>query len=114
MLLGILNPRIVSRGQQVSTDLLSSGQELIKLQVIVAETARNWCATREILVDKWTHHIALKTVLMFHDVVSNPKMLCNVAPFVNVLDRAASPLHLLRLALASGKPPLVPELHRQA
>src|SRR5581483_1250007 len=51
--------RVVAGREQVRANLTRDDQELIELQVIIAETARNWCAPREILVDKRTNHVAL-------------------------------------------------------
>src|SRR5205823_13372645 len=89
-------------------------EQLIKLQVIVAKTAWNRRATREILVDKRAHDVALKPLLMVNNVVRNPKMLCDMTSVVHVLDGAASALRFLRHALTTSQPPLIPELHSQA
>jgi len=44
---------------------------LIKLQMIVAEAARNRSSPRQILLHKGTHHIALKTVFVVDHVIRN-------------------------------------------
>src|SRR4051812_8745652 len=97
--------------QQVGADLLRSNKELIKLQVIVAETTRNWRTAGEIFINKRAHYISLEALLVVHNVIRNPKMLGYMASVVNVLDGAASPLHLLRHSLPPGESSLIPELH---
>src|SRR5581483_7164788 len=92
-LLGVLDARIVTGRQHVGADLACGNQKLIELQVIVAETARNRRTSGEILVHERTNHVALEALLMVHDVVRNAKLLGDVPRVVNVLDRAAAPLH---------------------
>src|SRR5438105_4816582 len=100
--------------KQVSADLLCRGQQLVKLQVIVAETARNWRTAREIFIHKWAYDVSFEAFLMVDYVIRNPQLLGNLAGIVDVFDRAASPLHLLRHSLSTGQPSLIPELHGQA
>src|SRR5579862_5442599 len=49
----VLDPSIVPGRQQVGPDLARRDEELVKLQVIVAETAWNRRAARKILLDEW-------------------------------------------------------------
>jgi hypothetical protein len=93
---------------------LRSNEKLIELQVIVAKTARNRRTAGEILIHKRTNYITLKPVLMVDYVVRNPKMLGNATRIVNVLNRTAATLHMLRHSFASREPSLVPKLHSQA
>src|SRR5579884_4078452 len=65
----VLDPRIVPGRQQVGADLARRNEELVKLQVIVAETTRNRRSARKILLDEWLHHIALETLFLIDHVV---------------------------------------------
>ena len=76
----------MSSRKQVGTNLLGRNKELVKLQVIVAETARNRSTAREIFVNKRTNDVALEPLLMVHYIVRNTKMLGYMASVVNVLD----------------------------
>src|ERR1700733_25853 len=46
-----LNSGVVAGGQRVRANLLRHDQQLIKLQMVVAQAARNGCAPRQILLD---------------------------------------------------------------
>ncbi|OLE64515.1 MAG: hypothetical protein AUG74_13100 [Bacteroidetes bacterium 13_1_20CM_4_60_6] len=87
---------------------------MIKLQVVIAEAARNRRATGKILIHKWTNYILLKTLLVIYHIVWNAEILGYAACIVNVLYGAAAPLHLLRHALTTSQTALVPELHGQS
>jgi hypothetical protein len=104
----------VSRGQHVRANLPRGNQQLVKLKMVVAQAARNRRAPGKILVNKRTHHVALKALLMVHHVIRNSQLLGHATRVIHVVNRAAASLHLLRHALVSGQPALVPELHRQA
>ena len=101
-------------GQQVSADLARGEQQLVKLQMVVAQAARDGRASGKIFVDERTHHVALKALLMVDHVIRNAQVLGHAAGVVHVIDRAAAALHLLGHAFASGQAALVPELHGQA
>src|SRR5215471_6637178 len=101
-------------GDGVRSNLLCDNQQLIKLQVIVAETARDGRAPGKVLFDERTHHVTLKALLMIHDVIGYSDLLSHTAGIVDVVERAAATVNRFRHALASSQPPLVPELHRQA
>src|SRR6185437_206145 len=105
---------VVAGGQQVCANLPSRDQKLIKLQVVVAQSARDGRAPGKILGDKRTHHVALKPLLVIDNVVGNAQVLGHGARVVDILNGAAAPLDVLRHALATGEPALVPELHGQA
>src|SRR6185503_5645071 len=109
-----LAARVVARGQQVCANLPRRDQQLIKLKMVVAQAARDGRAPGKVLGDKRTHHVALKTLLVVDDVVGNAQVLGHGARVVDILNGAAAPLNVLRHALATGEPPLVPELHGQA
>jgi hypothetical protein len=99
--------------QHISANLPRGDQKLVELQMVVAQAAGNRRSPGKILVNKRTHHVALKTLFMVHHVIRNAKVLGHAARIVHVVNGAAAALHLLRHALATGKPPLVPKLHSQ-
>src|ERR1022692_1522210 len=105
------NPSIMSGRNRIGANLPRHNQKLIKLQVIVTEAARDRRAPRQILLNKRTHHIALKTLLVIDHVVRNAERLRDTAGIVNIVDRTAAPLHRFRHARVPSEPPLVPKLH---
>src|SRR6266566_5438682 len=60
---------VVSRSQQVCSDLAGSEQQLVKLQMVVAQAARDGSASGKIFLHKGTHHVTLKAVLMVDHVI---------------------------------------------
>src|SRR5437588_3464950 len=59
-----LHAGVVAGGDALGADLPGGNQEIIKLQVIVAECAWNWRTAREILLHERPHHLLLKALLM--------------------------------------------------
>src|SRR3954469_8916550 len=60
--------RVMPGRDVLGTDLACRSQQLIKLQMIVAERARNRRSARKIVVDEWLHDVALKPVFLVHHV----------------------------------------------
>src|SRR5947209_1904666 len=108
-----LTTRIVPGGQQICPNLARRHQQLIELQVIVAEAAWNGRASGKIFLHKGTHHVILETILVVDHVVRDTEVLGDTAGIVNVIDGAAASLHLLRHSLMARQAALVPELHGQ-
>src|SRR5581483_6808838 len=75
---------------------------------------RNRSAAGEILLHKRTNDIALKAVLMIHDVVRNADRFRNTTCVIDIIERATATLNGLGHALVTGEAALVPELHGQA
>src|SRR5271163_2902043 len=98
----------------ISANLPGNNEKLIKLQVIVAEAARDRRASGKILLDERPHHIALKTLFVIDHVIRNAESLGNTTRIVDVVNRAAAALHGFRHAFVASKSALVPELHGQA
>jgi hypothetical protein len=76
----------MSSGNCIRANLLGYSQKLIKLQVIVAETARYGCAARKVLLHKRPYHFAFKTVLMIDHVIRNPYRLGYAARVVHIVE----------------------------
>src|SRR6266404_9484097 len=98
----------------VGANLLRHNKKLVKLQVIVAETAGDRCTPGKILLDERTHHIALKALFVIDHVVGDANGLGNAASIVDIVDRTAAALDGFGHAFVSGETALVPELHGQA
>ena len=109
----VLVASVMAGGEQISADLAGGDEQLVELQMIVAETARDRRASREIVVDEGPNHIVLEARLLIDDVVRNAKLLGDVAGVVDVVDGAAAALHGLGHALVTGEAALVPELERE-
>src|SRR4051812_18112580 len=100
--------------KQVSANLARRDQQLIKLQVIVAEATRNRRASGKIVLDKGLHHILFEAILVIHHVVRNPEHLRDTTSVVNIINRAATSLDGLRHSMGTSQTSLVPQLHSQA
>src|SRR5438445_8072951 len=101
-------------GNLIGANLPGYNKKLVKLQVIVAETARDRSAPGKVLLDERTHDIALKALLVIDHVVGDAEGLGNAASIVNVVDRTAAALDGFGHAFVSRETALVPELHGQA
>ena len=89
-------------------------QQLVELQVVVAERAGNRRAPGQVLGDKRPHHIALEPLLLVDHVVGNAQVLGHAARVVHIVERAAAArLRRVGNAVLAGQPRLVPELQRQ-
>ena len=82
--------------------------------MIVAQAARDGRASRKILLDERTHHVALEALLVIDHVIRDADGLGDAARVVHVVEGAAASLHRLRHALVPSQTALVPELHGQA
>jgi hypothetical protein len=101
-------------GNTLGANLSRHNKKLIKLQVIVAEAARDRRTPGEVLFYERPHYIALETLFVIDHVVGDAEGLGNAASIVDIVDRATAALHRFGHAFVSGKPALVPELHGQA
>src|SRR5438477_42866 len=84
---------VLAGRQQICPNLPRGDQQLIKLQVVIAEAAWNGRATGKILIHKWTNYVLLKTLLVIYHIIWNAEALGYPACIVNILDRAAASLH---------------------
>jgi len=106
--------RIMPGGDAVGTDLTGGDEELVELEVVVAEGAGDGRAAGEVLADEGLYYFRLETVLLVDDVVRDVELLGYVARVVDVVDAAAAALDGLGHAFVSGKAALVPELEGEA
>src|SRR5271167_2029441 len=105
---------VVAGSYAFRADLAGDYQELIELQVIVAEAARDGRTPGKIFRDERANDLALEALLVIHHVIRNADVLGDAAGIVNIVEGAASSLHGLGHAFVTGEPALVPELHGQA
>ena len=82
--------------------------------MIVAQTAGYGRPSRQILFNKGPHHVLLKALLMIDHIVGDIERLGDAAGVIDIINRTAASADMLRHAFVAGKPPLVPELHRQS
>ena len=101
-------------GNAIGANLLRDYEELIELQMIVAEAAWDRRSSRKILGNERAHHVLLEAFFVIHHVIGNADVLGDASGIVDIVERAAAAGYLLGHALVSGEPPLVPELHGQA
>src|SRR5262249_10548607 len=109
-----LQPSIVAGRDGIGTNLPCRNQELIELQMIVAEAAWDRRAPGKILVYERTHHVALETLLVIDYVIRNSNRLRHPPRVINIVKRAATSLYGFRHSGMARQPPLVPKLHREA
>src|SRR5208283_1844160 len=101
-------------GKQVCANLARGDEQLVELQMVVAEAARNRRASGKILVDEGPDYVVLKTRLLIDDVIRNTELFSDVTCIVDIVDGAAAPLHRLGHALVAGQPALVPKLQGES
>ena len=107
-------PRIVPGGDAVGADLAGGDEELVELEVVVAEGAGDGGAAGEVFADEGLDDFGFEAVLLVDDVVGDVELLGYVAGVVDVVDAAAAALNGLGHAFVSGEAALVPELEGEA
>ena len=105
---------VVSGSDTVSANLPGYNKKLVKLQVIVAETAGDGRASGKVLVDEGTDNVALETLFVIDHVVGDADGFGHAARIVDVVEGTATSLDRLGHAFVPGETALIPELHRQA
>ena len=100
---------------RVGADAARGLEQLVELEMVVAERARDRRASGEILANKRPHHILLEALLLVDDVVGNAQVLGDAAGVVDIIERAAAAgLGRVGDAVLAGEAGLIPELERQA
>ena len=90
-------------------------EQLVELEVVVAQRAGDGRAAGEVLVDEGPHDIALEALLLVDDVVGNAQVLGDAAGVVDIIERtAAAGLGRVGDAVLAGQAGLVPKLEGQA
>ena len=111
----VLVDRVVAGGDAAGADGARGLQQLIELEMVVAERAGNRRAPGEILADERPDHILLEALFLVDDVVGNAEVLGHAARVVHVIERtAAAGLGRVGNAVLAGQAGLVPELQREA
>ncbi len=111
----ILVDRVVSGGNRIRADGSRRLQQLVELQMVVAERAGNRRAPGEVLRHKRPHHILLEALLLVHHVVGNAEVLGHAPRVVHVVERAAAArLGRVGNPMLARQPRLIPELEREA
>src|SRR5258707_137528 len=90
---------------------LKFDQQLVELEMVVAQAAWNRCAAGEVILDKGADNLALEALFVIDHVIGNPDGLGDTARVVDVVERAAAPLDGFGHAFVTGEAALVPELH---
>src|SRR2546427_9291654 len=103
-----LHTRIMTSSKSICANLLGNNQRLVKLQMIVAQAARDRSPPGEVFLDKGTHHIALEPVFVIDHVVRNAESLSHTASVVNIVERTAATLNCFRHAGVAGETALIP------
>ena len=94
---------VVAGGDAVGADLAGGGEELVELEVVVAEGAGDGRAAGEVLVDEGADDLGLEALLLVDDVVGDVEVLGDAAGVVDVVDGAAAALDGFGHALAGRR-----------
>ena len=105
---------VVARCDAVRADLAGGDEELIELEVVVAEGAGDGGSSGEVLGDEGLDDLGFEAVLLVDDVVGDVELLGYVAGVVDVVDGAAAALDCFGHAFVTGEAALVPELEGEA
>ena len=105
---------VVAGGDAVGADLAGGDEELVELEVVVAEGAGDGRASGEVLGDEGPDDLGFEAVLLVDEVVGDVELLGYSAGVVDVVDGAAAALDGLGHALVAGEAALVPELEGEA
>ncbi len=105
--------RVVTGGDVRRAHALGHIQELIELDEIVAERARNGRAAGQIIVDERLDHLLFEAGLEVDHVIGDAEMLGHVARVIHVVERTA-PAGGPALGREFRQSPLIPQLHGQA
>lgn len=99
---------VVASGDAVGSDLAGGEEELIELEVVVAEGAGDGRASVEVLVDEGADDVGLEAILLVYDVVGDSELLGYGSGVVDVVEGATAALHGLGHAVLAGEAALVP------
>ena len=105
---------VVAGGDAVGADLAGGGEELVELEVVVAEGAGDGRAAGEVLADEGLDDVGFEALLLVDEVVGDVELLGYAAGVVDVVDGAAAALDGFGHALVSGEAALIPELEGEA
>jgi hypothetical protein len=105
---------VVAGGDTVGADLAGGDEELVELEVVVAEGAGDGGSSGEIFADEGLDDLGFEAVLLVDDVIRDVELLGHVARVVDVVDAAAAALDGLGHAFVSGEAALIPELEGEA
>ncbi len=77
--------RVMASGDTAGADRARGPEQLVELQMVVAQRAGNRRAPGKILAHKGPHHILLEALFLIHDVIRNAQMLSNASRIVYVV-----------------------------
>ena len=83
--------RVVAGGDAVGADGAGGLKQLVELEVVVAERARDGRAPGEIFVDEGADDIVLEALLLVDDVIGDAQVLGDAAGVVDVVERQQRP-----------------------
>ena len=110
---------VVAGGQPFSADLLRGRQQVVKLDVVVAQRAGDGRLAGQVALDEGPHHVGLKALLEVDHVEREAEEVGHAAGVVGVVERAAAAgvdnrQRPRRSSTRGLQAALVPELHGQA
>ena len=85
LLLVELIARVVTRRQPLSADLARGNQQLVELQMVVAQAARDRRAPGEILLHERPHYVVLEAIFLVDDIIRDAERLGDAPRVVHIV-----------------------------
>jgi hypothetical protein len=110
----VLVYRVVAGGDTAGANAAGGLEQLVKLEVVVAERTRDRSSASQIFLDERPNNIVLKTLLLIDDVIRDPEVFGHAPRVVDIVEgTAATSLRSVRDAMLAGQASLIPKLKRQ-
>ncbi len=107
--------RVVTSGDAVGADGAGGLEELVELEVVVAERTGNGCAPGQILADEGADDVLLEALLLVDYVIGNAEVFGDMACVIDVVERTATAcLGRVGNTMLAGEAGLVPKLESEA
>ena len=106
--------RVVAGRDALGADLACGEEELVELEVVIAERTGDRRAAREIVGDEGADDLVLEAVLGVDEVVGDVEVLGDAASVIDIINRTAAALDGFGHAGAASEAALVPELEGEA
>ena len=110
----VLVDGVVPGGDAAGADGARGLEQLVELEVVVAERARDRRASGEVLADEGPHNVLLEALFLVDDVVGDAEVLGDASCVVDIVERAAAAgLGSVGYPVLAGEARLIPELQGQ-
>jgi len=102
---------VVAGGDAAGADGARSLKQLVELEVVIAERARDGRTPSQVFADEGTYDVLFEALFLVDDVVGDAEVISHAAGVVYIIQGAAAAgLGRFRYAMLAGQAGLVPEL----